>query len=138
MIMKNIMRTSITLPKSLFEALDSMLSEMGYPNRSKAIQDAITDLLAEHKWLKEERGERTGVLVVIYDHDKPGVNKKLIDVQHSYRDEIISSTHIHLDEHNCLETVTVKGEAHRLRKLIEEFKTRKGVKEARFIVMLPK
>lgn len=115
-----------------------MLDEMGYPNRSKAIQDAITALLAEHKWLKEEKGERTGVLVVIYDHDKSGVNKRLIDVQHAYREEIISSTHIHLDEHNCLETITVKGEALRLRKLIEELKIKKGVKEAKFIAMLPR
>ncbi|WP_455367989.1 nickel-responsive transcriptional regulator NikR [[Eubacterium] cellulosolvens] len=136
--MKEITRTSITLPKSLYVSLNSMLDEMGYPNRSKAIQDAITALLAEHKWLKEEKGERTGVLVVIYDHDKPGVNKKLIDVQHAYREEIISSTHIHLDEHNCLETVTIKGEAPRLRKLIEELKIKKGVKEAKFIAMLPK
>ncbi len=134
--MKKITRISITLPTTLYSDLNEALKNMGYPNRSKAIQDAITALLAEYRWLKEREGKKTGVIVTVYDHDKPGVNKTINDIQHHYREQIVSSTHVHLDEHNCLETITVKGEAQRLRKLIEELKTKKGVKEAKLVTLL--
>lgn len=135
--MSKITRISITIPTTLYQDLCKALSDMGYPNRSKAIQDAVTALLAEHLWLKEKEGEKIGVIAILYDHDKPGVNKKLNDIQHQYRDEIVSSTHVHLDQHYCLETLTVKGEARYLRKLIEEIKTKKGVKETKLVTVLP-
>jgi CopG family nickel-responsive transcriptional regulator len=133
MEMENMTRISITLPTSLLKEFNQALKEMRYPNRSKAIQDAILSLLTEHKWSKVEEGDKAGVIIIFYDHDKPGVIKKINDIQHYYRNIIISSSHFHLDEHNCLETITVKGRVPRLRKLTQELKTKKGVKIAKLL-----
>ncbi|MCJ7471671.1 MAG: nickel-responsive transcriptional regulator NikR, partial [Actinobacteria bacterium] len=45
-------------------------------------------------------------------------------------DIIISSQHVHLDHHNCLEIIAVKGGIRKVYKLEEELKVAKGVKHA--------
>ena len=52
---------------------------------------------------------------------------KIIDVQHDYQDIIQSSQHIHLDHHNCLEIVAVKGNSKKVNKLSDSLKALKGV-----------
>jgi len=56
-----------------------------------------------------------------------------MDEEHEHHDVVIARTHAHLDEHNCLEVVLLKGEAGKLRKLGESLLTRRGIKFGRFV-----
>ena len=126
--MTRIKRVGVTFPPELLRQFDETIEKMGYRNRSKAIQDSVRLFISEHKGLLEQKGRKTGAVVMVYDHDAEGLEETLTDIQHKYSNTIRSSMHIHLSERDCLETIAVKGKASEIRHLSEELATKKGVK----------
>ena len=53
--------------------------------------------------------ETVGTFTLAYSHEKRELLDLLTRLQHLHHASIISSMHIHLDEHNCLELIAVKG-----------------------------
>lgn len=98
---------------------------MGY-ERSKAIRLAMQNFLTEYRWTSEEESVGVGALVMIYDHETRGLEETLTEIQHEYRDLISSSTHIHLDDRNCLEILAVNGEVKMARSLAEKLMKERG------------
>lgn len=133
--MSKIVRVGVTFPPDLLRELDEVIQEMGYESRSKAIQDSVRTLVSEHKWLREKKGERVGVLVMLYDHEVKGLDETLIDAQHDYAEVIYSSMHVHLSKRDCLEAIAVRGEAEEIRKLAQELKTKRGVKQVKLSIV---
>lgn len=133
--MKNetVSRFSISLPPSLLQQLDEMTREKGYDNRSLAIADMIRDRLVEHQE-KTGKSEMVGTITLVYDHHKPHLQASLTDIQHDYNDVILSTVHVHLDHHNCLEVLLVRGKADLLRKIADELISAKGVKHGKLSV----
>jgi CopG family nickel-responsive transcriptional regulator len=43
-----------------------------------------------------------GTITLIYDHTKPSLQTRLMKTQHKYLKEIISSQHVHLENHHSL------------------------------------
>lgn len=118
----------MTFPPDLLKDFDEIIGKMGYDSRSKAIQDAVRLYVSERKWLQEETANQTGVILMVYDHEKRGIDSDLTDSQHHHQDIISSSMHIHLGEHDCLEVIAVKGKGSEIRHLSDELATRRGVK----------
>ncbi len=133
--MKRVGRICISVPVSLLAEFDEAIRAMGYPNRSKAMQDAMRALISEWKASGAVRGEVNGAIVMIYEHDKPGLVDELLDIQHENEDIICSTMHIHLDPENCMEVIAVRGDAERIRALVEAMKTKKGVKHLKAILV---
>ena len=123
------------MPSDLLAEFDSAISKMGYPNRSKAVQDAMRALLAEWKASEGLAGEVNGAIVMIYEHRKPGLVEELLDIQHEHEDLIVATMHIHLTEEDCLEVIAVRGDASRVRALAEALKTKKGVKALKSVIL---
>ena len=67
----------------------------------------------------------------MYDHHKRNLLKILNDIQHDYHDNILSSLHFHLDHHNCMEIIVVKGKASLLRALAEKIISTKGIEHGK-------
>jgi CopG family transcriptional regulator, nickel-responsive regulator len=126
--MSKIVRVGVTFPPDLLKDFDEIIGKMGYDSRSKAIQDAVRLYVSESKWLQEENANQTGVILMVYDHEKRGIDSDLTDSQHHHQDIISSSMHIHLGEHDCLEVIAVKGKGSEIRHLSDELTTRRGVK----------
>jgi CopG family nickel-responsive transcriptional regulator len=126
--MSKIVRVGVTFPPDLLKDFDEIIDKMGYDSRSKAIQDAVRLYVSERKWLQEEEANQTGVILMVYDHEKRGIDSDLTDSQHHHQDIISSSMHIHLGEHDCLEVIAVKGKGSEIRHLSDELATRRGVK----------
>lgn len=126
--MTRIKRIGVTFPPDLLKEFDQVINKMGYESRSKAIQDAVRLFVSERKWLKDEKANQTGVLLMVYDHDARGVESELIETQHHHANIISSTMHIHLGERECLETIAVKGQASEIRRLGDKLATKKGVK----------
>jgi CopG family transcriptional regulator, nickel-responsive regulator len=126
-------RLSVSLPPSLLNQLDEMVEEKGYTNRSLAIADMIRAHLVEHRQ-KFGQDDIAGTITLVYDHHKMHVQETLTDIQHDHHDLIISALHVHLDHHNCLEVLVVRGKAALIKKIADELIAAKGVKHGRLTV----
>ena len=126
-------RIGVSLPKNLLDKFDTMTEGMGYANRSEAIRDAVRDYMLKNE-LREETGERIGIVTLIYDHHAHGVSEVLTDLQHNYTGEIQSSIHFHLDKHNCMEIIIAKGKAKRIKEIKDKLTAVAGVKQSDLIV----
>ncbi len=126
-------RFSVSLPTALARALDTMVREKGYDNRSLAVADMIRAQLVEHR---QARGQRTiaGSITLVYDHHRSRVQDVLTSVQHDHRGVIISTLHAHLDHDHCLEILAVRGRASAIKKLAAELIAAKGVKHGKLTI----
>ena len=124
--MSELARFSVSLDKSLLERFDALVQQDGYPTRSKAVADLIGSSLVRDEW--RTSSEVAGVIIMVYDHHKRNLTHELTHTQHDYHDLIVSTQHIHLDHHNCLEIVVVKGLPPKVAELASRLKTLKGVK----------
>jgi CopG family nickel-responsive transcriptional regulator len=126
-------RFSISLPRVLLAQLDQMSKEKGYDNRSLAIADMIRAGLVEHRQ-KFGSEEIAGTITLVYDHHKHNLQSALTDIQHDHEEVIISTVHVHLDHHNCLEVILVRGKAGLIKRIADELIAAKGVKHGKLTV----
>jgi CopG family nickel-responsive transcriptional regulator len=124
-IMVGVLRFSVSTPPDLLKEFDDTIARIGY-DRSKAIQHAMRNFLAEYRW-KYDSGEVVGTLTIIYNHEVKGLEESLTDIQHAYRNIIISALHIHLDEAKCLLVIAVKGKTNPIRELVTDLETKRGI-----------
>lgn len=128
-----IKRFGVSIPDELLTKLDSLAKKKGYTNRSEAIRDLIRDRFVEEEWAGEEK-EVVGTVTLVYDHKSHELSEKLTDLQHSYFQNIISTTHIHLDKHNCLEVLIVRGPSKKIKKIADHLIATKGVKHGKLVM----
>jgi len=124
--MTGLARTGVSLEKDLLEKFDQAISRKGYANRSEAIRDLIRDSLVGEEINKNEIV--AGTLTIVYDHHRPNLTEELVDVQHQAGGRVLAATHVHLDHHNCLEVVIMKGRAGELQDLANRVLSLRGVK----------
>ncbi len=120
-------RFGVSLDSELLEKFDKLCAERCYQTRSEAIRDLIRKDLVQKEWEDLNR-EVTGTLTLIYDHHQSDLAQKLIDIQHHYLDIIISSLHVHIDEHNCMEVLVLKGPVKKIKEAAQKLGATKGVK----------
>ena len=130
--MSDITRFGISINDRLLERFDKLIEDKGYVNRSEAIRDLIRNALVEEAWSKEDE-EAVGTVSLVYDHHTRDLADKLTEHQHSHHKEIVSSLHVHLDAHHCLEVVVLKGKAKDIKRLAEELIGTKGVKHGKLM-----
>ncbi len=128
---EGVARFSVSLNKMLLRQLDRMVKDKGYANRSLAISDMIRDDLVEHG---QQLGDSqvAGTITLVYDHHKPHVQESLTEMQHRKLDSIVSALHVHLDHHNCLEVLVVRGKASEIKSIANCLIGAKGVKHGKF------
>ncbi len=131
--MEKTIRFSISLEMELSKKFDGWLKKNGYENRSEAIRDLIRDKLVEEEW-KDDAKEVVAVLNLVYSHDSPELPRVLTDIQHQHHSLVISSTHIHLDKHNCLEVIIMRGQAGIIKKVASELLSLRRVKHGRLVM----
>lgn len=124
--MAALIRFGVSLNSELLKKFDKYIKENKYQTRSKAIGDLISNVFVQQEWKKNKKV--AGTIVIVYDHHKRDLVNKLIDIQHDFNKIIISSQHIHLDHHNCLEVILAKGKTSLIQKLASLLKSTKGVK----------
>lgn len=128
-----LIRFGISLEDSLLERFDSLIDKKGYPSRSEAIRDLIRDALVMEDW-KADTSEAVGTITIVYNHEKRELSDLLTDLQHEHYNSIISAMHIHLDEHNCLEVIVVKGKTKDIKSIADRLIATKGVKHGKLLL----
>jgi CopG family nickel-responsive transcriptional regulator len=114
----------------LLKKFDRLISRKGYENRSEALRDLIRESLVQEEW-EEGKKETVGTIAIVYSHHTRELSRTLTDMQHRYYRSILSSLHIHLDEHNCLEVLVVRGKGEDIKKISDRLIGTKGVKHGR-------
>ena len=129
--MGKLTRFGVSLDEELLEPFDALCAVKGYSNRSEAIRDLIRKALVAEEWQQAD-GQGAGTLTLVYDHHKNDLARRLTQMQHDEHDIIIATLHVHLNHHNCLEVLILKGEAARVRALADKLISCKGVKHGTF------
>ncbi|HZD42132.1 MAG TPA: nickel-responsive transcriptional regulator NikR [Terriglobales bacterium] len=133
--MANIIRFGVSLEDDLLRLFDQSIIQLGYANRSEAIRDLIRDHLIQKKVGRGD-GEIIGVVTLVYDHRTHRLGDLLADMQHKAKVTINASLHIHLDEHNCLEVVVVRGTAEKVHEVSGKLIATKGVQNGKLITTI--
>ena len=123
-------RFGISLEKSLLKGFDSLIKKKDYASRSEAIRDLIRDSLVKDEW---EYGNKdtVGAISIVYSHDTRELSDTLTDIQHNFHSSVVSSLHVHLDHHNCLEVIIVKGKGREIKKIADRLIGTRGVKHGK-------
>jgi CopG family nickel-responsive transcriptional regulator len=129
--MPDLKRFAISIPGNLLRKFEKICKRKGYTNRSEAIRDLIRNFLVEEEW-ETGLGETVGTVTLVFDHHVLDLPGRLTRIQHENEKIIVSTTHVHLDRHNCLEVLILRGPADKVKTLGESLSSVKGVMHGRF------
>ena len=130
---QDLMRFSVAMPEELLMRFDQLVARRGLAkNRSEVVRDLVRDALVEDE-CATPGVEVVGTLTIAFDHHASDLQEKLYSIQHSYFDYIISSMHIHLDQHNCLEVIVLRGETEIVQEIANLILGTKGVRNGRLV-----
>jgi CopG family nickel-responsive transcriptional regulator len=71
-----------------------------------------------------------GAVSMVYDHHVRGLTQRLVSLQHEYTGKIVAATHVHMDHHNCLEVLIMRGRGREISDLVKRIRSLRGVKHA--------
>ena len=128
--MKELERIGVSLDKNLLAEFDKLIARQGYQSRSEAIRDLVRRQLSQER-LADPDTEAVAAVLLVYDHHATKLAEKLIGLQHSHLLQAISSLHVHLDRHDCLEVVVLRGRVGEIHRVGEKILSMKGVKLGR-------
>jgi CopG family nickel-responsive transcriptional regulator len=127
-------RIGVSLEADLLSQFDRLIADKGYVNRSEAIRDLIRDALVQREWSESKgREERVAVAVLVYDHDSSSLAQKLAHIQHENHRAVVSALHVHMDAHNCLEVLVLRGAAKEIVGMGDGLVSTKGVKYGKLV-----
>ncbi len=123
-------RFGISLDSDLLSRFDALCDERCYQTRSEAIRDLIRKELVQKEW-ENQNQEVTGTLTLVFDHHKSELAQKLTEIQHQALDLIITSLHVHIDEHNCMEVLVLRGPVKDIRSIAQRLTSTRGIKHGK-------
>lgn len=129
--MPGITRFGVSLDEGLLARFDRLIGGKGYANRSEAIRDLIRDSLVRDQWELGD-ADAVGTLTLVYDHETRELEDRLTELQHAHYKAIVSTLHVHLDAHHCLEVLVLRGKAALLKSIADKLIGTRGVKHGTF------
>jgi CopG family nickel-responsive transcriptional regulator len=124
-------RIGISLPQGLLDRFDEIIHLRGYSSRSEGIRDSIRAYITHYQWMADVKGERQGVITMVYDHHQRGLMQTILDIQHEYGYVIQASLHSHVTHDRCLEVILLRGEGSELKRVAERLMSQKGVESVK-------
>jgi len=126
--MSDLVRISLSIEGPLLKRLEKMVKAHKYTNRSEFVRDMIRERLVEQEWQRDQQA--VGTITLVYDHHARLLSEKLTGLQHRHHDLILATTHVHLDEHLCVEMILAKGPAGEISTVTDLLRQQKGVLHA--------
>jgi len=137
-MMAQLERIGVSLDKELLSMFDELIGKQGYQSRSEALRDLVRRELSEER-LSDPKAKGVAAVFLVYDHHSTKLTDKLIGLQHSHSLasslQVISSLHVHLDEHDCLEVIVIRGQVGEINKVAQSILSMKGVKLGRLNIV---
>jgi CopG family nickel-responsive transcriptional regulator len=130
--MSSLERFGVSMEDELLTRFDELIAARGYGSRSEAIRDLVRRELVSEEWA-DPKAEVVGTITLVYEHHEHELAKVLPDLQHQYHDCVICSTHIHMDAHNCLEVIIVRGVSSKVKLIANTLLSTRGVKHGQLV-----
>ena len=131
--MGKLARFGVAMDEDLLMRFDGLVARRGVAaNRSEAVRDLVRDALVDAE-CEDSSGEIVGTVTMVFDHRASDLSDKLDALQHAHFDQIVSSMHVHLDAHNCLEVIVVRGTSGNVRAIADGLIGTKGVKHGKLV-----
>ena len=131
--MSTLARIGVAIDSELLARFDAYLEKRKYANRSEGFRDLIRDALIGEKTEKPNQ-PAVGTLTLVYDHHTRSLSEKLTAMQHDHGELVVSTLHVHLDHHNCLEVLVLRGPAGQIRRFAESIIATKGVQHGQLAI----
>jgi CopG family nickel-responsive transcriptional regulator len=129
-------RVTITLDDELLQAIDRIMVERGYQNRSEAIRDLARAGLAQAADdAAPPDASSVGALVYVYDHESRDLSKRLVHTFHDHHDLTLATMHVHLDHESCMEVTVLRGPTSAIRHVGEHVIAERGVRHGRLVLV---
>lgn len=126
-------RVSLAIEPELLNRFDELIERTG-GNRSETVRDLIRSRLIEEEWDSSVRGDAVATITLVYDHSKRDLADQILEVGHDNHDAILASMHVHLDHHNCLEVIALRGKPKAIRAIADSLIAMKGVKHGKVVL----
>ena len=127
-------RIGISLEDDLLAQFDKLVEARQYATRSEAVRDLIRDTLVQRAWSDAAGSEeRVAVVTLVYDHDSSSLAQKLAHIQHENHKAVVSALHVHMDEHNCLEVLVLRGRGSEVTRMGDGLVSTRGVKYGKVV-----
>ena len=129
-----LVRFSVAMPEELLMRFDALVARRGVAkNRSEMVRDLVREALIQDE--TDIIGtEVMGTLTIVFDHHASDLQDTLHNIQHANFDLIVATTHVHLDERSCLETIILRGETFQIRAIADRILGTKGVKNGGLVL----
>ena len=131
--MSDIVRFSVSVEDDLLQKFDRFCREERLATRSEAVRQLIRDKLTRRAW-RSDKSRAAGTLTLVYDHHRPQLRDRLVQLQHDHTDLVISTVHAHLDHDLCLEVILLHGPAGRLQAIASQLGGMKGIFKAELVM----
>ncbi len=125
-------RFGVSLESELLIALDNYVSTNKFPNRSQGIRHLIEKNLVESKWRCNHMV--AGAIILQYDLTKSDIKTRLVEIQKSYIDVILSVQSFYISDEKTLEIIAVKGASYKLTELSDTLIGVKGIEHGKLIM----
>lgn len=139
-------RITVTLDDELVEAIDRVIVNRGYQNRSEAIRDLTRAGIGR---FADEDGDKcnnraaagavsrdsVAALVYVYDHETRELAKRLTVASHDHHDLAVATLHVHLDHRSCMEVAVLRGPTDELRHVADHITAERGVRHGRLTLI---
>jgi len=123
-------RVTISLDDDLLEAIDRLSAARGYTSRSESIRDIVRDHIAKERTDLDPQSHCVATLAYVFEHEKRDLARRLTVDHHSHHDISVSTLHVHLDSHDCLEVNVMKGHVGEVREFADTITTQRGVRSS--------
>lgn len=130
--MAEVERFGVSMESGLLSGLDGLVRRRSYGSRSEALRDLVRQELVKEEWVEPGR-EVVGTVTLVYEHHAHDLADRLTELQHAHHRSIVCSTHVHMDAHNCLEVVVVRGKSALVRRIAESLISTRGVKHGELV-----
>lgn len=130
--MPTLERFGVSMEDELLQRFDALIAARGYGSRSEAIRDLVRQELVKDEWT-DPNTEVVGTVTIVYEHHEHELANVLAELQHKCHEVIICSTHIHLDAHNCLEIIVLRGNSSKVRYIANALISTRGVKHGELV-----
>ncbi|MDE1992711.1 MAG: nickel-responsive transcriptional regulator NikR [Rhizobiaceae bacterium] len=121
-------RITITIDDDLLELIDKISDQRGYASRSETLRDLVRDAVTREQTAVNDATECYATLTYVYEHETRDLSRRLTTTQHHHHDLSVSTLHVHIDGHDCLEVSVLKGAVEEVKSFADSVITQRGVR----------
>jgi len=129
----DVVRFSVSLEADLLEEFDRYCREGRFATRSEAVRQLVRETLTAQAW-ESDAEDVAATLTLVYDHHRTRLTERLLELQHSHAEMVVSTMHVHLDHDNCLEVIVLRGRAGQLQRMASELRGLKGIHKGQLVL----